>query len=143
MKKLILIPGLLVLLPAFLPAQVLPAPGSSPPPSNSGGGGSSSGGGGGGGGNGGGQSQQGGIFGGAVPHMDTGSETVTWDGKMWNLNNNRIARSKFEIYLATPEANSADDQAYRDLIAQPFRSMLASATPSPMAFMTSGWRRKR
>lgn len=58
------------------------------------------------------------MFGGLVPHLDSGSETVTWDGKMWNLNNNRLTRSKFEIYLATPEANSVDDQAYRDLIAK-------------------------
>ena len=58
------------------------------------------------------------MFGGALPHMDSGSETVTWDGKMWNLNNNRVARSKFEIYLATPEADSAEDQSYRDVIAQ-------------------------
>jgi hypothetical protein len=58
------------------------------------------------------------MFGGALPHMDSGSETVTWDGKMWNLNNNRVARSKFEIYLATPEADTAEDQSYRDLIAQ-------------------------
>jgi hypothetical protein len=58
------------------------------------------------------------MFGGLVPHVDPGSETVSWDGKMWNLTNNRLARAKFEIYLATPEANSADDQAYRDLIAQ-------------------------
>lgn len=63
-------------------------------------------------------SQQGGMFGGLVPHVDPGSETVSWDGKMWNLTNNRLARAKFEIYLATPEADSADDQAYRDLIAQ-------------------------
>lgn len=53
-----------------------------------------------------------------MPHVDGGSETVTWDGKMWNMNNNRIARAKFEIYLATPEAKSAEDQAYRDIIAQ-------------------------
>ncbi|HCN78544.1 MAG TPA: hypothetical protein DIT13_15285, partial [Verrucomicrobiales bacterium] len=73
-----------------------------------------------GGGQSGGQSggQQGGMFGGLVPHVDSGSETVTWDGKMWNATNNRFARAKFEIYLATPEADSADDQAYRDLIAQ-------------------------
>ena len=58
------------------------------------------------------------MFGGLVPHVDSGSETVTWDGKMWNLTNNRFARAKFEIYLATPEADSADDQAYRDVIAQ-------------------------
>ena len=63
-------------------------------------------------------SQQGGMFGGLVPHVDSGSETVSWDGKMWSLTNNRLARAKFEIYLATPEADSADDQAYRDLIAQ-------------------------
>ncbi len=63
-------------------------------------------------------SHQGGMFGGLVPHVDPGSETVSWDGKMWNLTNNRLARAKFEIYLATPEADSADDQAYRDLIAQ-------------------------
>lgn len=101
------------LLPLGLGAQVLPSPApgaapaaSSPPPAS--GGGSSSG-----------QSgQQGSMFGGLVPHVDSGSETVTWDGKMWNLTNNRFARAKFEIYLATPEADSADDQAYRDVIAQ-------------------------
>ncbi len=101
------------LLPLGLGAQVLPSPApgaapaaSSPPPAS--GGGSSSG-----------QSgQQGSMFGGLVPHVDSGSETVTWDGKMWNLTNNRFARAKFEIYLATPEADSADDQGYRDVIAQ-------------------------
>ncbi|HCN29934.1 MAG TPA: hypothetical protein DIT64_14565 [Verrucomicrobiales bacterium] len=106
------------ILPGMLTAQVLPAPSLTPAaqpapaqssqPSSSGGGQS------------GGQSggQQGGMFGGLVPHVDSGSETVTWDGKMWNATNNRFARAKFEIYLATPEADSADDQAYRDLIAQ-------------------------
>lgn len=100
------------LLPGVLSAQVLPAPGLAPAPqpapASSSGASSSSG-----------QNpQQGSMFGGVLPHLDTGSETVSWDGKMWNLTNNRLARSKFEIYLATPEADSADDQAYRDLIAQ-------------------------
>lgn len=111
MKKLILTAACCV--PAWLVAQVLPSPGAAPAPqaapasspapaasSSSGGGGQSS------------------IFGGLLPHVDGGSETVSWDGKMWNMNNNRIARAKFEIYLATPEASSADDQAYRDLMAQ-------------------------
>lgn len=100
------------LLSGGLAAQVLPAPtapASNPAPatqtSSSGSSGSQGG-------------QQGGMFGGLVPHVDPGSETVSWDGKMWNLTNNRLARAKFEIYLATPEADSADDQAYRDLIAQ-------------------------
>lgn len=114
MKKLILTAACCV--PAWLGAQVLPSPGSapapqaapasSPPPASS----SSS-------GSGGGQGQNS-IFGGLLPHVDGGSETVSWDGKMWNMNNNRIARAKFEIYLATPEASNADDQAYRDLMAQ-------------------------
>lgn len=103
------------LLPGLLAAQVLPAPGapaaqpapaqSSPPPTSSSGGGQSGG-------------QQGSMFGGLLPHVDPGNETVSWDGKMWNVTNNRFARAKFEIYLATPEADSADDQAYRDIIAQ-------------------------
>lgn len=126
MKKLIYTTACLMT-GASLTAQVLPPPGassspapasssssqapaSSAPSSSSGGGNSSSGGSGGGG--------QGSIFGGLLPHGDPGSETVTWDGKMWNVNNNRIARAKFEIFLATPEAKSAEDQAYRDLIAQ-------------------------
>ena len=95
-------------------AQVLPSPGaasaSQPAPASSppsGGSGAGAGGGG-----------ESSVFGGLVPHVDGGSETVTWDGKMWNMNNNRIARAKFEIYLATPEAKSAEDQAYRDVIAQ-------------------------
>ena len=93
-----------------LPAPTAPAPAASPAPSaqSSSGGGSSGKQGG----------QQGSMFGGLVPHVDPGSETVSWDGKMWNLTNNRLARAKFEIYLATPEADSADDQAYRELIAQ-------------------------
>ncbi|MEN3943609.1 hypothetical protein WJU23_20085 [Prosthecobacter sp. SYSU 5D2] len=100
------------LMTGTLTAQVLPppaAPAPAPAPASapaSGGGGA---------GGGGGQQS---IFGGLVPHVDGGSETVTWDGKMWNMNNNRIARAKFEIYLATPEAKSAEDQAYRDIMAQ-------------------------
>ncbi|MES2596538.1 MAG: hypothetical protein V4662_14430 [Verrucomicrobiota bacterium] len=92
-------------------AQVLPAPGaqSAPPPSNA----NSSGGGG---GNQSSQNNQ--MLGGVLPHADSGNEMVTWDGKMWQVNNNRLVRSKFEIYLATPEANSAEDQAYRDLVAE-------------------------
>ncbi len=97
-------------------AQVLPSsggapaqqPASSPPPSSSSSGSSSSGGG---------QNKES-IFGGLAPHVDPGNETVSWDGKVWSVTNNRVARAKFEIYLATPEANSSEDQAYRDLIAQ-------------------------
>jgi len=123
MNKLAFILGSLI--PAVLSAQVLPspnaAPGAQPAPSGTPASSGSSGS----------QSQQGSMFGGIMPHMDTGSETVTWDGKMWNLNNNRIARAKFEIYLATPEANSADDQAYRDLIAQIIQLLATTRAGGP------------
>jgi hypothetical protein len=109
----ILLPLGAVLAAVTSSAQVLPAPGpaqSSPPPANahpsSGGGGQSS------------SGSNNSMMGGVLPHVDSGNEMVTWDGKMWQVNNNRLVRSKFEIYLATPEANGAEDQAYRDLIAQ-------------------------
>lgn len=111
MKKLFY--TLVCFAPAWLNAQVLsPSGGGAPPASQPSSSSSSSGGGGGGG------QSQGSVFGDVLPHMDSGSETVTWDGKMWNLNNNRVARAKFEIYLATPEAKSEEDQAYRDLMAE-------------------------
>ncbi|TDU70976.1 hypothetical protein EI77_02094 [Prosthecobacter fusiformis] len=116
MKKLIFTAACLVT--GSLGAQVLPSPGASPAPQSAPASSSPSGGGGGGGGSGSSQGGDNSIFGGLMPHVDGGSETVTWDGKMWNMNNNRIARAKFEIYLATPEAKSAEDQAYRDIIAQ-------------------------
>jgi hypothetical protein len=112
--KILLSPGFLLAAVTSY-AQVLPAPGpsqSSPPPasahpsSGSGGGGQSS------------SNAGNSMFGGALPHVDSGNEMVTWDGKTWQMNNNRLVRSKFEIYLATPEANGAEDQAYRDLVAQ-------------------------
>jgi hypothetical protein len=101
----------LTLLTTTASAQVLPAPGPAQPApasnANSSGGGNNNN-----------QSQNNSSMGGVLPHADTGNEMVTWDGKMWQVNNNRLVRSKFEIYLATPEANGAEDQAYRDIIAQ-------------------------
>lgn len=55
---------------------------------------------------------------GNMPGMDAGSEDVSFNGKLWNVTNNRFIRSRFETYLTTPEATSADDQAYRDIMAQ-------------------------
>lgn len=88
--------------PAAGSSQSAPAPAANAHPSNSGGQ----------------SSNNNPLLGNALPHVDSGNEMVTWDGKMWQVNNNRLVRSKFEIYLATPEANGAEDQAYRDLIAQ-------------------------
>ncbi len=58
------------------------------------------------------------VLGDALPAFDPGSETATWDGKMWNVSNNRMFRARLEKYLATPEANTPEDQAYRDILDQ-------------------------
>ena len=55
---------------------------------------------------------------GNMPMGDPGSENVAFNGKLWNISNNRLMRSRFETYLTTPEANGPEDQAYRDLMAQ-------------------------
>ena len=51
------------------------------------------------------------LLGGALPFMDAGNETVQWDGKMWNVTNNRMFRARLEKYLASPEADTPEDEA--------------------------------
>lgn len=55
---------------------------------------------------------------GNMPMADPGSENVSFNGKLWNVTNNRMMRSRFETYLTTPEAGGPEDQAYRDIMAQ-------------------------
>ena len=71
------------------------------------------------------------LLGGLVPAVDPGSENVSWDGKLWNVSNNRVMRSRFEVYLTTPEANSAEDQAYRDVMAQIMELLAPTHKPAP------------
>jgi hypothetical protein len=66
-----------------------------------------------------------------MPMGDPGSENVSFNGKLWNVTNNRVMRSRFETYLTTPEANGAEDQAYRDLIAQMMQSLAPTNKPGP------------
>jgi tetratricopeptide (TPR) repeat protein len=56
------------------------------------------------------------MLGGALPFMDVGNETVAWDGKMWNVTNNRMFRARLEKYLASPEANTPEDEEYRKIL---------------------------
>lgn len=98
------------LLPTLLSAQVLPsnpqpAPAQSAPSSSAGGGGGS-------------QQKKSSLLGDALPFMDLGGENVAWDGKVWNVTNNRMFQARLEKYLASPEANTPDDQAYRDVLEQ-------------------------
>ena len=59
-----------------------------------------------------------GFLGRDVPVMDPGSDTSTFDGKLWNMNNNRLFRSRFEKYLNAPAETSEADQQYENTISQ-------------------------
>ena len=41
---------------------------------------------------------------------------MSYDGKLWNINNNRLFRARFEKYLNAPPATSDSDLAYRQTI---------------------------
>jgi hypothetical protein len=51
-----------------------------------------------------------------VPFFDAGSDILSWDGKTWNINNNRLFQARFEKYLSAPEATTADDKQYQAII---------------------------
>src|SRR5690349_2661420 len=44
-----------------------------------------------------------------VPVLDPGSEVVSFNGKHWNVANNRIFQARFEKYLNAPEATAKED----------------------------------
>jgi hypothetical protein len=56
------------------------------------------------------------FLGGDLPFFDPGSETIMWDGRMWNINNNRLFQARFERYLNEPEETSETDLAYNAII---------------------------
>lgn len=53
---------------------------------------------------------------GELPSFDPGSELFSFDGKLWNITNNRLFRGRFEKYLAAPESPAAADDAYRKVM---------------------------
>lgn len=57
-----------------------------------------------------------GFIGRDVPHFDPGSDVMSFDGKIWNINDNRLFRARFEKYLNAPPATSQADVAYRETI---------------------------
>ncbi len=60
--------------------------------------------------------KKGAILGEAAPFLDPGSEVASWDGKMWNVTDNRMFQARFEKYLASPAANSEEDEKYRKVL---------------------------
>lgn len=57
-----------------------------------------------------------GFIGRDIPAFDPGSEVMSYDGKLWNINNNRLFRARFEKYLNSPAATDKADVAYRETI---------------------------
>lgn len=108
--------------PYLATAQVpdSPAPAPAPAPAQSGGGASS------------GDPTKGGssFLGKDVPFFDPGSETLAWDGKAWNINNNRIFQARFEKYLNAPAEDATEDAAYRGIL-QAILDKLAPSRVSP------------
>ena len=48
--------------------------------------------------------------------FDPGSEVMTWDGKHWNVNNNRLFGARFEKYLNAEAETTATDAQYRQVV---------------------------
>ncbi len=72
-------------------------------------------------------SSQGGqqVVGNDVPYFDPTTDVFTFDGKGFNVNDNRVFRARFEKYLNAEAATSEEDQAYRQAI----RSILDTLSP--------------
>ena len=70
-----------------------------------------------------------GFLGGDVPAFDPGSEVMTWDGKIWNIQDQRVFRARFEKYLNAEEETGADAKKYRDQ----FKEMLDLLSPAKMS----------
>ncbi len=51
-----------------------------------------------------------------APFMDPASETMSWDGKHWNVNNNRLFSARFEKYLNAEAENTTADARYHQLV---------------------------
>ena len=57
-----------------------------------------------------------GFMGRDVPAFDPGSEVMSYDGKLWNINNNRLFRARFEKFLNASAATDEANVEYRETI---------------------------
>jgi len=53
------------------------------------------------------------FLGGDVPVYNPGSEMFEWDGRKWNITDQRIFRARFEKYLNAPADTTESDLAYQ------------------------------
>ncbi|MEI6280288.1 MAG: hypothetical protein WCQ16_13050, partial [Verrucomicrobiae bacterium] len=52
----------------------------------------------------------------AMPSFDPGTDFVQWDGKRWNVNDNRVFEARFEKFLNAPETLPESDLKYNALL---------------------------
>lgn len=60
-----------------------------------------------------------------IPVFNPGNEIFTWDGKNWNITNQRFFQARFEKYLNAPEETTEVDQEYQKLV----RTILTKLAP--------------
>ena len=60
-----------------------------------------------------------------MPMFNPGNEILSWDGKNWNITNQRFFQARFEKYLSAAEETTAEDLKYQALL----RSILTKLAP--------------
>ncbi len=67
-----------------------------------------------------------------VPSFDPSNEMIVWDGKTWNVNNNRLFEARLEKYLNIESETTEEDQAYNAIIEE-ILDILSANRASPTA----------
>ncbi|MCX6967102.1 MAG: hypothetical protein NTZ46_04870 [Verrucomicrobia bacterium] len=60
-----------------------------------------------------------------VPVLNPGNEVLTWDGKNWNITNQRFFQARFEKYLNAAEETTGEDLQYQKIL----RAILTKLAP--------------
>ena len=68
-----------------------------------------------------------------IPSFNPGTEIVSWNGKNWNINQNRLFQSQFERYLNVEEETTAENLNYQKIIKKILQD-LAPGNISPESF---------
>lgn len=78
------------------------------------------------------------MWGGDLPFFNPGSEIITWNGRNWNINNQRFFQARFEKYLNAPEETTEADQQYQTTL----RSIIQKLAPDTYTSANLGdaWR---
>lgn len=69
------------------------------------------------------------MMGNLFPMFDPSTETVLFEGQMWDVNDNRLFNARFEKYLNSPPANSDEDKGYREVM-ETIRKLLSPLNKS-------------